>query len=141
MHVRAVLLLMVLPSIATGQDVPDANKAEVAKLEGKWVRSSLESPGKKAATGSTTLEIKGDQWVVTYPGSVSKITYTVDASRTPKAMDMIYTNAQGREVHWLCIYKIEGDTLTLCRSTGERPTEFKAGEKGTYLIVWKRAKE
>jgi uncharacterized protein (TIGR03067 family) len=141
MHVRAILLLTALPSIAIGQAVPDANKAEVEKLQGKWVRDAIETAGNKSAGRNITLEIKGEQWVVTSSNGETRVTYSVDASKTPKQIDMILKNSQGNEVTWHGIYKIEGDTLTLCRATGDRPTEFKAEEQGTYLTVWKRAKE
>jgi hypothetical protein len=42
------------------------------------------------------------------------------------------------------IYKLEGDTITLCRTTEggdiDRPSEFKTTSEEGILVVWKRAK-
>src|SRR5262249_44452747 len=105
---------------------------------------SMEGAGRKLSDDDIKdykLKVEGDQWLVTAGKEELKITYTVDASKTPKAIDMAYKSTTGEAVTWRGIYKFEGDTLTLCRAIDKRPEEFKAAEKGMALIVWKRAKE
>jgi uncharacterized protein (TIGR03067 family) len=69
-------------------------------------------------------------------------TFKIDASKNPKTIDM--TIATGKTARrQLGIYKIEGDTLTICQTAGRgdegRPKEFQCDHKGLVLIVWKRA--
>jgi len=54
------------------------------------------------------------------------------------------TNPGNNEFNSLGIYKLEGDTITLCRTTEggdiDRPSEFKSTPEEGILVVWKRAK-
>ena len=63
----------------------------------------------------------------------------IDASKHPKQINMIF-NTAGRKVVSPGIYKLDDDTLTLCRTWRQRPKEFKTTEAGGILIVWKRMK-
>lgn len=73
------------------------------------------------------------------PGGAPKLTFRIDPGKTPKELDLRNT-AKGKMETWRAIYKIDGDTLTVCQaedSTGARPKAFKA-TKGVILTVFKR---
>jgi uncharacterized protein (TIGR03067 family) len=72
-------------------------------------------------------------------------TIKLDPSKTPRAMDLI--RLKGNPVGKVSesIYKLEGDTLTLCTpilpEASSRPTEFKGGAPTKmWLLVLKRMK-
>jgi uncharacterized protein (TIGR03067 family) len=63
-------------------------------------------------------------------------TVKFDATKKPKEIDL----AVGKGKPFLAIYKLGGDTLTLCIGDQKnRPTEFEAKE-GRVLIEYKRDK-
>jgi uncharacterized protein (TIGR03067 family) len=71
-------------------------------------------------------------------------TYTVDARKSPPAIDLSGGGpGGGRSPGVEGIYKVDGDTLTLCLALGGagRPTAFESSaDAPTMLIVFKRAK-
>jgi len=112
-------------------------------LQGEWSMISLEIRGVKSPDESVKLyklKIEGDDWSVT-KGTKSSMqaVMKLDETESPRSLDLIYKVGQ-TELLSQGIYKIEGDTFTLCRTGGykERPREFKTTPDAYILTVWKR---
>jgi uncharacterized protein (TIGR03067 family) len=122
-------------------------KDDKAKLQGKW---TYETEAKK-------LELQFDKdnftVVITFTkdkkseSATFKGTFTIDAQKKPKHIDMKVVEGQGFAGQTsLGIYDIEGDTLKWCANgpgKDKRPAEFppKEGEVDDILYVkLKRAK-
>ena len=145
MFARAVLAVAVVLLLAATLPAQDTNQ-DLEMLQGKWTMESQESRGRQTldqAVKQSKLTIQGDQWIVTFPGGLkNQMTFKIDPSKDPKTMDLL-TKDGGKESVSLGIYKLEGDTLTLCRTVGNRyrPKEFKTTAEAGILVVWKRAKK
>ncbi|HZY84580.1 MAG TPA: sigma-70 family RNA polymerase sigma factor, partial [Gemmataceae bacterium] len=124
-----------------------AGKDEAAKDEekilGTWALVSYAEGGEKAPEA----KIRGAQVTFTADGKMTvkqgeqeqEFTYKLSPAQKPK--EFSGTNAQGRTV--LGIYKLDGDTLTVCYDRGgDRPAEFASNE-GTKVVleVLKRVKK
>ena len=108
-------------------------------LEGKWELTSLERDGKPDAAMQGAVRVhEGDKYSLTPKGGKTVTgTYTADA----KTLDMKPDDGRYKGKTLLGIYKIEGDTLTICfADPGQpRPTEF-ASKTGVVVAVHKRLK-
>lgn len=132
-----LFLVVLLVTSASGQDA----KKDLDQLQGEWMMHSREANGKPSTNTNWKLTIKGDQWTVTRPdGGTAAIQATIklDPAKNPKEIDLMYK----RGVSSPGIYKLEGDTLTLCRPgpsmNAERAKEFKTTGSPNEIIVWKR---
>jgi RNA polymerase sigma-70 factor (ECF subfamily) len=125
---------------AAGKD--EAPKDE-EKILGTWALVSIAEGGEKAPEA----KIRGAQVTFTADGKMTvkqgeqeqEFTYKLSPAQKPK--EFSGTNAQGRTV--LGIYKLDGDTLTVCYDRGgDRPAEFASNE-GTKVVleVLKRVKK
>jgi uncharacterized protein (TIGR03067 family) len=117
----------------------ESAKQELEKLQGAWVMLSYESKEKKRPdVGITTVTIKDDQWTMTSGEKVAaNLKIKIDQSQDPKTIDRITSSGSKR----LGIYKLHGDTLTICSESGDgvRPAEFKTTKDGGIISVFKRA--
>src|SRR5258708_22453680 len=136
------LFLMTGPIPADTPKDADVKK-DVEKFQGKWTVVSIEENGKAAPADEVAkfeVTIKGDLFTVKIKDEDNKeMTIKLDPAKKPPAIDLVPKNA--KETTVLGIYKLDGDTLTICGTDEkkERPTEF-ATRKGITTIVLKRAK-
>jgi uncharacterized protein (TIGR03067 family) len=137
MAVSAVLVG--LAGAAAGDGAGDKER-----LQGEWAALSIKFgdttlPDK--AVMKSNLVIKGDVYVGTINQlDMGRHRIALDESKDPKQIDLtpIWEGGGGTVKG---IYKLDGDTLTVCRpitAAGARPKEFKAGE-GVGVGVYKRA--
>ena len=117
---------------AAGKD--EAVKDE-EKILGTWTLVSSEEGGRKAPEErlkEATVTFAADgKLTAKQGGKEQEFTYQLDPAKKPK--EFSGTNDQGRTV--LGIYKLEGDTLTVCFDRGGgRPTEF-ASREGSLVVL------
>lgn len=122
-----------------------AVKEEMKKFDGTWDVIFLERAGQKlpmekwkALNIQVIFADKKMTWKM--GGGSSEATYQIDPAKNPKEIDILGEKNTKPEKG---IYKLEGDTLTLCASEsgGDRPTEF-VSRSGTssMILVLKKAK-
>jgi uncharacterized protein (TIGR03067 family) len=141
-------LVGVMSVLILGADLPqkDDVKNDLEKLQGSWAMvlffvDGEEVPTDQVRTGE--LLIDDDEYRPRLGASVETATVQVNSSRTPKEIDFTYRSGFQKGKTAKGIYKLDGDTFTICRGQGtdkDRPTEFAAPTgSGLILVVWKRA--
>ena len=126
-------------------------KSDRDSFQGNWKLTSAETGnGKEPAdeVESATLLIKDDK--MTFSMTVNnerksqELIFKLDEAKSPRQIDITEGQAGDVGAVHLGIYKLEGDTLTICKShpPADRPADFttKPGEKWPMIIVLKRQK-
>jgi uncharacterized protein (TIGR03067 family) len=148
MILKAFSVLLVGIVLVTAGSGGEAEKKDLQLLQGDWVMKSSERDGKKMP----------DELVKTFTRTVKKNSYTarweddqgahsvsgvitLDPTKTPKHVDVVLSDGPSKGKTMLAIYKLDGDTQTICVAVpGQaRPTAFDS--KQGVLTVWKRAKK
>jgi uncharacterized protein (TIGR03067 family) len=148
---KALLFAVVL---ASASDTPKAAAAgdDAKKLQGTWRVTKFVDQGEVSAPAEEikdfTFEFRGDRVTVRKakddPGRQMK--YTLNPAKDPKGIEIAQGERAGVSEG---IYKLAGDTLTLCVVGGKRggkvaprPAEFKASKRDKYsLFVLEKVKK
>ena len=135
---------------ASGDPQDDAFTKELKALAGTWRPISAENNGYKAPEEV----LKGTRWTRDADGNwvmrrgdeavIGWVVKKIDATKTPKAIDIEVTVGPHKGVIYRGIYDLDGDTLRICFALPDRtqrPTEFSA-RKGSIcaLSEFKREK-
>lgn len=124
---------------------PDQAKKDRERLQGAWVMAALEVDGKLVPADKlkdTTLLIKGNKYITRVKDRQFETTFTLDPGKSPRAIDMVFTDGANKGQVLKGIYSVEGDTLKVCRGLQpkqDRPTQFGTWPNtGLFLVTWKR---
>jgi uncharacterized protein (TIGR03067 family) len=134
--------------------VPQA-AAELDRLAGTWVQIEKIDDGSVTPPEnfeSERMKIEGNKCFAGYIDKAGRALFhdddgselAVDPNQRPKAVDFVSRTtgiSKGIISRWIdeAIYRLEGDTLSICTGSRERPTEFTAPEgSGRVLEVYRR---
>jgi uncharacterized protein (TIGR03067 family) len=143
MRLLVPLLLVALPLWAAPAPFlpkkPLTDQAELNALQGKWEIMRVGVGNRMRGVGAPVPpdEFLGYQFRTNWLPGVKSWWVHIDPRKTPKELDLI--NSVGGVLP--CIYRLEGDTFTLCWDHGEgtRPTDFTPRVDG-YVLLYKRKK-
>ena len=140
-----LFFLGVISLILTTTTQAGDDQADSKALQGTWLPTSAELAGKpfpEQFRKSLKLTIKDDRYIV-MAEQKDEGTLKLDAGKTPKTMEIKGTEGPNKGKTIPAIYKIDGDSLTICYNLAGKdyPTEFKS-KSGTklFLVEYKREK-
>jgi uncharacterized protein (TIGR03067 family) len=101
-------------------------------LQGTWKVTAFEADGRKMPAGAfegSTIVIKGNAFTSVGMGATYEGTLEVDQMKKPKTFNLLFTVGHAAGTRNLGIYKLDGDTWTICLATrgSKRPTRFATG--------------
>ena len=147
---RFVPLACVLALGLAAQVVADEKAdAELKAPVGNWTVEKAVFDGKEITNALKTLRFEiraGGKYTVDLGTEKDEGTFTVDPAKSPKELDVKPTGGPNKGKTLQAIYKIDGDTLTVCyeydTTTGLRPAKFESKDKTTHLLItYKREKK
>ena len=137
------LLLMIAIPLTMGCS---SNSGDDSRLTGTWKYTQLVNDGKETPADligrAPSVTFEGNKMITKEGGKVVETwTYKTDVTQDPKRMT-ITMGEPGKEREYYQVYKIEGDTLTMCSSNKSFSKGFNTKlEPGAYFSVRTRVKE
>jgi uncharacterized protein (TIGR03067 family) len=146
---RIVLtLLLVGTAVAADQPKDDASKKDLEKMQGDWAAVAMVVNGQVVPDDDAQAlfrTVKGNGYTVfRFSTERGKGTFTVDATKKPRAIDFQPMGPKGKVPPMLGIYEFDGARLKMCYAPPgkDRPTTFDAKEgSGHTCTTWMREKK
>jgi uncharacterized protein (TIGR03067 family) len=112
---------------------------DLDRLQGTWRIAKLEMDGRTASApefDGAAIAISGKTFTSIMPGSTYAGTIRVDETKSPKTLDLLFTTGPQKGTINPGIYKLRGDTWTMCLAMRgkTRPKTF-ATKANTGLVV------
>jgi uncharacterized protein (TIGR03067 family) len=144
MHASLVVGLALSLGAQGAKDDPKKD----APIVGEWLGVKAVAGGKErpVPAGGITFAFTADGKFIVKEGKREKPdegTYKLDAGKDPAEIDILPPAEKKDRGAIQGIYKVDGDTLTICLARGpgvERPKKFESPE-GVMLMTFKRAKK
>jgi uncharacterized protein (TIGR03067 family) len=133
--------------LKTGSAAKEAAADPLAPLQGTWEIVSVEKEGSQLPQddiAGMTVMISGSAYKLINKDNVSKGTFSVNASKEPKQMDVHHQTENGDAPMMAAIYEATADTLRVCYNPegDTRPTSFSTKADSPFLsVVYKRKAE
>jgi uncharacterized protein (TIGR03067 family) len=132
-----------------GKNVATTGGSGYPTPDGAYLITSMEMEGEKLpedhfardAESERAIKFSGNTMTTNKGGKDNTIDVMYDTSKTPAHITTTETMPSGKTETANGIYKIEGDTLTICMAKGgegkdgERPKEFKTVKGGTEFLI------
>ena len=116
-------------------------------LNGSWSPTAAELGGKpfpEETLRIIKLTVTEGKYRVTVGDKPDEGTVKIDPTKKPPTMEITGTKGPNQGKTFLAIYKVDGDTLTVCYDLSGKayPTEFKSkADTALYLVTYKRDKQ
>ena len=142
-----MLRIAILATIAAIASIPArAEDLDDKAMQGAWTAVKAELAGMPMPPPflkSILLKLDGGKYEVTVGGKLDRGTYTLDPTRNPKAMTLRGTEGPNDGKTFLCIYRIDVDSLEVCYDLSGKATPTEFATKGTelYLATYARKKD
>lgn len=141
---RVLLAMTVIGLFQVGRALADEkNPAGKDSLAGTWKLTSVDINGQALAMEklqTARLVVKGPKYSLVIDDTRLEMTHVLRADKKPKEMDLTIAEGSDKGKVFQAIYKLEGDTFTVCRNDKpgmDRPTEFASKPNtGLLLGVW-----
>jgi uncharacterized protein (TIGR03067 family) len=123
----------------------DGAAGDRKKLQGTWKVVAGNEGGKTltpARVKGTKMVVAGDKMTVHEQETTREMTFKLDPTKEPRAIDMTITEGKGKGEKSLGIYALEGDTLKIAFALPgkSRPANFTPQQGSSeMLFVMKRA--
>jgi uncharacterized protein (TIGR03067 family) len=143
---RGQLMSTMLAAMLGALVATDSSAQGAGNIQGAWAVVSAEQDARPATdVMEHRLTFSGDTFTIRRSDHILyQGTYLTDPGRKPAQIDFRHTEGTLKGKTWKGIYRLEGETLTICDNapdmTRPRPARFatRAGS-GAICLVFKRA--
>lgn len=138
----AIGIVVMLAVVVLAWRAQERNK-DTASLDGEWKITSGIREGRTEEQNITVrMIISGNKWTMKLGDRENPATFTTDTTVSPATIDMTLDVEGEDAVPGKGIWKLKGDTLTVCfaMGEGERPTDFSP-TKDNVVFVCERVKK
>jgi uncharacterized protein (TIGR03067 family) len=143
MSASACLLLASCILLAPARD--DAADKEAKALAGTWKLIKAEERGRnmpEEELKNFQLQIEGNKFIITRREQPMPATFKVNPAKSPKELDVTWTEGPHAGSTVKCVYELKEDEFTFRAGdrsgSGDRPKSLTEG--GQILFVFKKAK-